>query len=208
MPLTVDHLVYAVPDLDVGISDLERELGVRATPGGSHPGLGTRNALLALGPAVYLEIIGPDPEQPAPARPLPFGLDGIGKGRLVTWAAGADDLEARVERARGAGFDPGPVVAMSRDRPDGARLDWRLTRRAEPGGSGLVPFLIDWGTTESPAVRAAPGCRLVSLRGVHPRAAEVEAMLRALDVALVLKTGPEAALVAVLDTPRGRVELR
>jgi len=41
----IDHLVYATPDLDLGIATIERLLGVRATAGGRHPGAGTRNAL-------------------------------------------------------------------------------------------------------------------------------------------------------------------
>ena len=61
----VDHLVYATPDVEQSVAELEARLGVRASPGGQHLGLGTYNALLALGEACYLEIVGPDPLQRA-----------------------------------------------------------------------------------------------------------------------------------------------
>jgi hypothetical protein len=200
--------VYATPDLGEGIEALAGRLRVRAAPGGQHRGLGTHNALLSLGEGAYLEIIAPDPGQPPPRQARPFGLDGLRAPRLVTWAVRAPDIDARAERARAAGYDPGPVIALGRDLADGGRLEWRLTFRRPPGGDGLVPFLIDWGETPHPSASAPAGCTLVALRGEHPRPTEVEPLLAALSVELPLTVGRAPALVAELETPRGRLELR
>ena len=206
--LRLDHIVYAAPDLMAAIDDLEARLGVRASPGGSHEGLGTRNALLSFSDESYLELIGPDPEQAQPARPRPFGIDSLTAGRLVSWAAREPNLAGRIEVALAADYDAGSVIPMSRVTPDGRRLEWRLTIRATPGGDGLVPFLIDWGTSPHPSSRAARGCSLVSLRGEHPDPDAVSAQLDALGAPLALSRAREVALVALLDSPNGRVELR
>ena len=202
----IDHLAYAAPDLEAAVSDVERRLGVRAAYGGRHKGLGTHNALLSLGGS-YLEIIAPDPQQPAPERPRPFGIDGLTGPRLAGWAVPAPDIGERVRRARESGYEPGEVTEFGRERPDGRRLTWRLTFPPS-GGDGLVPFLIDWGDTPHPSGDAPGGCSLVSLRAEHPEPEGVSAMLRALGVELALARGPAAALIATLDTPNGRVELR
>src|SRR5689334_21979649 len=95
----LDHLVYAVPDVDGGVADLEQRLGVRAAPGGPHPGRGTRNALIALGPESYLEIIAPDPAQPVPAGGRWFGVDPTAPAHLAGWAAKGSDLNRVVAAA-------------------------------------------------------------------------------------------------------------
>src|SRR5262245_20044404 len=99
----IDHLVYATPALQHGIDAIEKPLGIKASAGGQHPGLGTRNALVALGPTSYLEIIGPDPEQPKPAGPRRFGIDDLQAPRLVRWVVKSSELEAVYARAEKEG---------------------------------------------------------------------------------------------------------
>lgn len=204
----IDHLVYATPDLALGVERVEAALGVRPTPGGQHPGRGTRNALVALGPASYLEIIGPDPGQTDPATPRSFGLDTVTTPRLVTWAVKSVALDAVVASATRHGIDLGRVLDGSRRRPDGVQLAWRLTSAAVMPVDGLVPFFIDWGSSPHPARSAAMGATLVDLRAEHPDADRVQAMLRALDIELVVGRGPAPALIATIDGPHGHVELR
>jgi hypothetical protein len=204
----VDHLVYAAPDLKLGIDAIEKLLGIRATPGGQHPGRGTRNALVALGPATYLEIIGPDSEQSKPAAPRTFGIDDLTSPRLVAWAARGTDLEHLVEEAARNGVMLGPVGSGSRKRPDGVLLSWRYTSPTTVLGDGIVPFFIDWGKSPHPAQTAAPGASLVGLRAEHPDAQRVQQMLRHLGLGLPVMPAPAPALIATVGTAKGKVELR
>lgn len=204
----VDHLVYATPDLQTGVARVERMLGVLASPGGQHPGRGTRNALLSLGPGAYLEIIGPDPDQPTPTQPRPFGIDDLKEPRLVTWAAKGKELEQLAGNAAKRGVKLGDVIAGSRRRGDGVMLSWRYTDPRTIVGGGVVPFFIDWGSTPHPAVTATQGVSLVALRAEHPDAEQVQRMLDGLGLDLKVQQGSRPALVAVINSPRGRVELR
>jgi Glyoxalase-like domain len=81
----IDHVVFAVPNLADGVGEFQRLVGVNPVRGGSHTNLGTANYLVDLGGAAYLEIIGPDPDQPDPAQPRPFGIDNLTASRVVAW---------------------------------------------------------------------------------------------------------------------------
>jgi hypothetical protein len=204
----VDHLVYAVPDLDAAVADLERRLGVRATPGGQHPGRGTRNALIALDADSYLEILAPDPAQPAPAGGRWFGVDPAVPARLAGWAAKGSDLARVVASAAARGVQLGPVVAGSRQRPDGVTLKWTLTDPGVTSGVTLLPFFIDWADSPHPAATAARGPVLESLRAEHPRPDLAREPLAAIGIDLPVEKGLRPALVAILRTVSGVVELR
>jgi hypothetical protein len=204
----VDHLVYAGPDLRAAADKVEALLGVKATPGGPHPGRGTRNMLIAVGPTQYIEIIGPDPEQPKPALARPFGIDSLRAPKLVTWAAKEQDLAARYKAAVASGVALGALAEGSRQRPDGLLLRWNYTDPRTVVADGLVPFFINWGATPHPAATAAKGGTLVGLRAEHPDADRVRRTLAQLGLALPVQQAAAASLIAAVDTGRGRVELR
>lgn len=204
----VDHLIFGTPDLELGVSRLERLLGVRASTGGRHPVWGTHNALLALGPDCYLEVMAPDPGLPRPESPRLFGLDDLAEPRLLTWAARADDLERTAQQAARAGVSLGAASDGGRQRPDGTWVRWRITDPFAPRLGGVVPFLIDWGATPHPAGGAAPGCTLRGLRAEHPDPDRVRAALGAMEVTLAVEPGARPALVATIEGALGQVELR
>jgi hypothetical protein len=197
----LDHLVFATRDLAGTIGWFAEATGVRPVEGGRHDGRGTRNYLVGLGPTAYLEIIGPDLERPA-SRPAPFGIDQLAGERLVTWAVRPDDIESAAVAARAAGADLGPILPMSRTMPDGEVLSWRLATVYPAPYDGIVPFLIDWGTSRHPAASGLPAVVLVEFGATHPRAEEVSAVLDACDVSLPVVAG-EAGLRAVVAGPGG-----
>jgi hypothetical protein len=204
----VDHLVYGTRDLDAGIAALEKLLAVRATPGGQHPGRGTHNALIALGSSTYIEIISPDPQQPKPDLPRPFGLDDLSQPRLVTWAANESDLPRLFRRATEHGILLGDLAPGSRRRTDGVMLTWQYTNPRVVVADGIVPFFIDWGKTPHPAQSAVNGGRLVRLSAEHPDPERVKKLLGQLGLELPVTNGGKPGLIAIIDGPRGRVELR
>jgi hypothetical protein len=203
----VDHLVYATTDLDRGITELERVLGVRASPGGQHPIWGTRNALVALGSSSYLEIIAPDPDHSSPSQGRPFGLEALASSRLVGWAAKGSGLTNFRDAAAQHGVELGRVLSGSRKQADGTVLTWKLTDLRCVVADGIVPFFIDWGKSPHPALVASRGATLVDLCAEHPDAEHVLRMLRVLAIDLKVGVGAAPALIAEIDCPNGRVLL-
>jgi hypothetical protein len=204
--MLIDHLVYAASDLPAAVAEVEGRFGVRAQDGGKHTGSGTHNALLALGPRTYLEIIAPDPGQPAPPILRPFGVDERRRGGLASWALACDDIDAAVARARSRGYDPGEVADGQRATPAGTVLRWRLTLNATPGS--LIPFLISWGDTDHPASSAPHGLTLEAIHLEHPDPPALASALTALGADVEIRPSGTAAIVARLSGPNGSHLLR
>lgn len=205
----MDHLLLGIADLDRGIEWMEEKTGVRAIPGGSHPGAGTRNALLSLGGRRYLEIIAPDPAQTE--YKSNHDVRSLSEPRLITWAAATRDIEAVADRARqDAQRLDGPRDG-SRARPDGKLLKWKtlgVLNELGRGGIEPIPFFIEWAADSvHPSEDSPTGCELRLLEIEHPRAGAVGQLLETLGVQTTVKLAPEARIVATLSTPRGEVQL-
>ncbi|NLG21228.1 MAG: VOC family protein [Actinomycetales bacterium] len=208
MRAQIDHVILAGPDLTELEQYAEAHLGVRARPGGSHPGMGTRNSLIGLGGQCYLELIAPDPDQPAPAAGRPFGVDGLTGPTVTGWALRVQGIADWVAAARERGTDPGDPRPMSRTRPDGTELAWQLTP-PDTALDGAVPFLIDWGDSPHPS-EGLEVVKLVSFRARHPEAASLSSALEALQAPrgpIQVRVGEPPRLSVVIATPDEEVTL-
>jgi hypothetical protein len=152
----LDHLIVGTRDLDEGVAYLERLSGYCAAYGGAHPGRGTRNALLRLGPKSYLEILAPDPSQPSLTwhKELPT----LDEPLLVGWALRATPF--RDGRPASNCLDP---ISGSRTLPSGEILRWTLLLRQDDH-AGILPFFIEWDVhSKHPSEDAPGGCLIVDL---------------------------------------------
>ncbi len=206
MKALLDHLVYATPDLEATCRDLEIRLGVRASAGGQHPGRGTHNALISIGPKAYLEIIGPDPLQPE-TRPVWFGIDQLTAPKLITWAVRVDKLET-LAREISPTVQVGVVRSGSRKTPAGTTLSWQLTEPQLAEGVGLVPFLIEWNSRLHPGDSAIAGPPLVQLRIEHPEPESIKEQLSLLQLEVAIEQRSSPALVAFFEDTNDLIELR
>jgi hypothetical protein len=205
MSTGLDHIILGIDDLDRGIAWVDGRTGVRAAFGGVHPGRGTRNALLALGPQCYLEIIAPDPQQSSPAWFTQIAS--MQEPRLLTWAVHTTDLAALAQDAGAAGVLIDGPHDGARSRPDGTRLSWKLFHLRENFG-GLLPFFIEWGRdTIHPAADAPGGCSLESFQLQSPDAKELNRACRAWGIDYPVATAQAPRLLARIASPRGNVEL-
>ncbi len=140
----IDHVVILVDDLLTATEDY-RKLGFTVTPGGRHPGWGSRNALIALADGSYIELIafdartadlgGREAKEAFADRLRVQGRTPV-ESRVLAWQAPMEGLvdfallpgdiqrDAALARQRGLSID-GPYPG-GRTRPDGREVRWQL----------------------------------------------------------------------------------
>jgi hypothetical protein len=215
----IDHLVVAAQSLEQGQAWCEATFGITPGPGGQHRLMGTHNRVFAIGspahPSAYLEIIAVDPLAGRPGRTRWFGLDdgrlqaAIARApRLVHFVARCESASAAAAALRRAGYDPGELVRLERETPDGV-LRWQITIRGDGARlcHGAVPALIQWAGPHPTERMRASGVTLTSFAASAPDGAQVQRAWDAIGLhgASVQQGGPE--LIATFTSPRGSVAL-
>lgn len=206
MTLAIDHLMWGAPDLAIGVAEASKRFAIEPAPGGSHPGLGTRNALLGLGDRVYLEIIAPDPDQDLRGT-LGERLQRLDACALVTWAARSDDLSAVAGCAEQLGLRVRGPNRTRRQAPSGELLEWDLLFVSGHEFGSLVPFFIDWLGTPHPALSNPAGGQFLELVLRSPQPEQLGSLLAGLGIAVRVERAAQAQLEARIRVGSDEVTL-
>lgn len=196
--MKLDHFAWSAPSLDDAVDVVEAWSGVRAAPGGSHPGMGTRNALLSMADGLYLAIDAPDPDQPL-----------IGNGarmaaqpgyHLDLFVVSTDDIHAAKAVLENFGLSA-EIRAGSRRTLRGEMLEWRYLAVEPTRFGNALPLVSQWDTPNHPSAEAPKGCSLERFVVAHPLCDEIRPLYEALglDIPVVLAERPELRV-----TLRGR----
>jgi catechol 2,3-dioxygenase-like lactoylglutathione lyase family enzyme len=121
----LDHLIIAVADLDAAARAWANLLGRSPSWRGSHPALGSANALFRFG-GCYLELLASDPTREGfLGTMVRDALDGR-EERPFGLALGVDDVDAAVAHLRGRGVELlDPSNGEGREETSGVRRTWR-----------------------------------------------------------------------------------
>lgn len=206
-----DHIVVGISDLELGMDRIEELTGVRPAYGGSHPHIGTHNALISLGEHSYLEIIAPnpdaDPDKLDPDLRAQF-MDPLKSMPALTpflWAVGSTDLDRTRPFLASEGFQLSEPARGARKKPDGSLLEWRASFVTEPRSASL-PFFIQWiDPSVSPPTDSPPGCLLNRFAVSTPGSDSLKRMVESLSLQVTISESESLRIQVQLDCPNGPV---
>ena len=206
----MDHVIYAVDDLDAAGATLFDREGLASVPGGRHEGWGTANRIVPLGKS-YLELIAVvDVEE---AEGSEFGR-AVRRALtedhpLVGWVVATDDIDAVAKR-----LDL-EVEEKSREADDGSTLSWRLAGLERAAKTGALPFFVQWDVPAEQHPGAADVRHDADPRGIAwvevcaKKPDEVREWLGddADDLPVRITDGDPALAAAAIDTGGGEIVL-
>jgi hypothetical protein len=203
---TVDHFMWAAADLESASAEFERLTGVRPAFGGKHPGFGTQNALVSLNNRTYMEVLALDPQQ-TPEHFIAREIALLESPAILAFHIERSDLEGAAAIFSEMNIKYSGPFDLSRQRPDGSTLRWRVLIPESAVFQHALPIFIDWMEAPHPSETAPGGCELTHFEVGHPMTTELRSLYQKLDVNLPVVEAKIAYAKATLDTPKGEVIL-
>ncbi|MEL6141056.1 MAG: VOC family protein [Bacteroidota bacterium] len=205
---TIDHIVYAVPDLDDAMEWFTSRTGISPVFGGHHKKQGTKNALVNLGNACYLELLATDEENQAIAPPRWMGIDLLKEARVTRWALKSERLVKDALVLESHQPELGTVRSGQRKTNTGVLLQWGMTMpRAEPLIE-VVPFMTDWSaSSHHPTDQLPAACQFLDIEVAHPDPQSIQPVFTELGLNLMVHSSKDISIKVVIETPKGVVEL-
>jgi hypothetical protein len=204
--LELDHVIVAVADLDAAAARFEDDYGLTALVGGRHRGLGTGNRIVPLGDS-YVELMAVvDESEPSPLASWVASTCAPGD-RLGAVCLRTDDIDDVATRLGT------PALAMSRTRPDGVELRWKLAGLDEMLEQPGLPFFIQWEVEPGDFPGRAPVRHRTQARGLGwvelaQDAAVLDRRLGGFDPGIRRVEGPPGVRAAGITTDDGEIVIR
>jgi Glyoxalase-like domain len=206
--MIIDHIVYAVPDFDYAIHDLEEKLGIKPVIGGRHLLRGTKNALLNLGNSCYLEILAVDHENTSFIGQRWMGMDLITQPTITRWAVQTYEIEKNSNLLNKLHQELGIPAQGERKNAEGETLRWKMTLPLPAPEIDIIPFLIDWSSSDfHPTDRLEAGCTLSGFTLFHPNPENIISLFNSLAFSLPIFNAPFPKIKIQILGNNGIIEL-
>jgi len=205
---SIDHIVYAVPDFNQAINDLEEKLGIRPEPGGRHLLRGTKNALVNLGNRCYLEILARDPENDKFMGQRWMGIDLISQPSITRWAINSSSIEKDNTLLQKYQADLGQISEGERKTTEGETLKWKMTLPLPAPEIDIIPFLIDWSFSDfHPTQNLKEGCILKDIFLFHPDPDSVQRVFDQMGMDISVQKDIQTAIKIKIESINGTILL-
>jgi hypothetical protein len=172
----LDHILIGCPSLEEASRWFTATTGSATQPGGSHPGRGTRNALLPLAGETYLELLAPDPLQ-ASSSTGRAESETLNAPAFCWWALRTRDLREIKKALESSGVACSELLTGHRETDTGKTLQWSMLMTSDKELQCQLPFFIDWGENpQHPGVQPPAG-EIASLTFRGPEAKRLAGLL-------------------------------
>lgn len=196
----IDHIVYAVPNLEEGITRFTELTGVEPVFGGYHTTKGTKNGLVRLGDNCYLEILAVDHENKKVTPPRWMGVDLINVPQITRWSLKSDNLKVDSEVLKAYHPDMGGIQGGERKTATDDWLRWQMILPLANPLVEVIPFFTDWKDSSlHPTDKLAPLCSLVSLQLEHPQPDKPQLVMNRLGSKVKIKKGDTARITVTIS---------